>query len=53
MKNILLFSIIFSLFTTTISAQFPMGGGGFGGGGSRKNDQSAIEWKLMQCNRDY
>ncbi len=42
MKNILLFSIIFSLFTTTISAQFPMGGGGFGGGGSRRNDQSAI-----------
>lgn len=41
MKNILLFSVIFSFFTTTISAQFPMGGGGFGGG-SRKGEQSAI-----------
>jgi len=42
MKNIVLFLIIFSIFTTTISAQFPIGGGAFGGGGTRKNDKSAI-----------
>jgi outer membrane receptor protein involved in Fe transport len=41
MKNILLFLATFSLFTSTVSAQFPMGGGGFGGGsGSRRSEQA-------------
>ncbi len=43
MKNILLFSAFSFLFSTSILAQFPMGGGGFGGGGNRRgNDQMAI-----------
>jgi len=42
MKNVLLFFAVFCLITSTLSAQFPMGGGGFGGGGSRRGEQSAI-----------
>ncbi len=42
MKNILLFLIVICLFVNNVSAQFPMGGGGFGGGGSRRGEQSNI-----------
>lgn len=42
MKNVLLSLTISCLLAHTISAQFPMGGGGFGGSGSRKGEQSAI-----------
>ena len=43
MKNLLLLSAIFCIFSSTILAQFPMGGGGFGGGGGRRgNEQTAI-----------
>ena len=42
MKNILLIFTTFCLFISTISAQFPMGGGGFGGGGSRRGEQPVI-----------
>jgi outer membrane receptor protein involved in Fe transport len=41
MKNLLFFSAFLCLFSSTVSAQFPMGGGGFGGG-SRRGDQAAI-----------
>lgn len=42
MKNTLLFSALFCIFSSTVSAQFPMGGG-FGGGGVRRgNDQAVI-----------